>query len=811
MKISYNWLKEYVSVDMAPEEVARVLTDTGLEVEGIEKIEAVKGGLEGVYIGEVLTKEKHPDADRLNITTVNVGHDEPYTIVCGAPNVDAGQKVVVALPGTTLFPTGEEKGFTIKKAKIRGVESNGMICAEDELGIGESHDGIMVLEEAAKVGTEASSYFKLENDYMLEIGLTPNRSDGMSHIGVARDFAAAMSLKEATSWSMPDVSGFKVDDQSRTFKVTVEDTAACPRYAGLSISGVKVAPSPDWLQQRLRSIGLGSINNIVDVTNFVNHELGQPLHAFDGDKIADDHVIVKQLPQGTKFTTLDEAERELHAEDLMICDPNGGMCIAGVFGGIGSGVTDETTAVFLESAYFNPVSVRKTARRHGLNTDASYRFERGVDPNITIHAIKRAAMLIVEVAGGKITSEISDHYPEPIADHEVSFSLSQCTTLIGEEIPVDTIRNILKSLDIEIVSESGDTMELRVPPYRADVQRQADVVEEVLRIYGFNQVALPEKATTALVNNAGADQDALLNLISDMLSSRGFAEIMNSSLTNSAYAEIAEAKQYNADYHVPIMDPLSQEMDVMRQSLLFGGLEAIRHNINRQQYDLKFYEFGRIYQKFPDGYFENHRLAIFLSGKKAGESWFAPEGEVSFHQLRGAVDSVLQRLGIQRGQQMGAARSELFADGLEYKIGGKKVAEFGWVKPSILDKMEVGQNVFYAELDWEACMSLLHMNKVKYKEVSKFPTVRRDLSMLLDEEVSFLQIEEIARKCGKKLLRETDLFDIYKGKNLGKGKKSYAVSFRFRDDEKTMTDQQVDRIMEQIQKSVIEKLGAELR
>lgn len=813
MKVSYNWIKDYLDIDLSPEVVGDMLTDTGLEVEGIEQVESVPGGLEGLVIGEVLEKVKHPDADRLNVTKVNVGNGEPLSIVCGAPNVDAGQKVVVATVGSMLYPTGGDS-FKIKKSKIRGVESFGMICAEDEIGLGTDHDGIMVLDADAKVGSLARDYFELENDYVFDIGLTPNRADSMGHIGVARDLAAAIKFHKPELYSevkWPSVDDFKVDNTNRITPVEVNDAAACPRYAGLTITGVKVGPSAEWLQKRLQAIGLKPINNIVDATNFVLHELGHPMHAFDADQIAGDKVIVQQLPAGTKFVTLDDEERELHQDDLMICNSEGGMCIAGVFGGSKSGVSDATTNVFLESAYFNPVSVRKTAKRHALNTDASFRYERGIDPNLSIMAIKRCAMLIKEMAGGEISSEISDFYPEPIQPFSVDFKYSHCDRLLGKAIDHDVIKGILASLDIEVVSENGDELKLSVPPYRVDVQREADVIEEVLRIYGFNNVEIPEQQTASLSYRQKPDPEVVQHLISEMLSSTGYAETMSNSLTSSKYAEYAEAAQVKEETHVHILNPLSNELDVMRQTLLFSGLEAIAHNQNRQSLDLKLYEFGNVYRKFPDGYFENKRLGIFMCGRKEAEQWNNSNDNVSFYLLKGAVNSVLQRLGIFKNLKTGAVKSGLFEDGVQYTIAKKKVVEFGWVKRSILKKMDVKQDVFFADFDWDAVVELLKMNRVKYTGIPKFPAVRRDLSLLIDKQVSFGEIEALAYQQERGLLKEVGLFDVYEGKNLDADKKSYAVNFILQDAEKTLTDKQIDKIMSKIQGALESQLGAQLR
>lgn len=814
MKISYNWLKDYIQTDETVEEIGKILTDTGLEVEKIHTIETIPGGLAGLVIGEVLTKEKHPDADRLNVTTVNVGSEVPLQIVCGAPNVDAGQKVVVATVGTTIHPTNGEP-FKIKKSKIRGVESFGMICAEDEIGIGTDHDGIMVLDAAAPIGLAANKFFQVENDYQYEIGLTPNRADGMSHTGVARDLLCALKHFEKTeadaciAW--PPVDDFIPDSTIQNLPIEVEAAEACPRYAGLIIEDVKVSPSPEWLQNRLRSIGLTPINNVVDVTNFVLHELGQPLHAFDAKKIEGQKIVVKTLSEETKFTTLDETERSLNKEDLMICDGNGnGMCMAGVFGGIHSGVTQETTAVFLESAYFNPVSVRKTAKRHGLNTDASFRFERGVDPNQTTYALKRAALMIAELTGGKY-SNYTDIYPNPILDFKVELTWHRLNQIAGIEIPKNTAKNILKWLDIKIERESDEKLQLNVPAYRVDVQREIDVIEEILRIYGFNNIPIPEKVNASLSYAIKPNKGQLQNTVSNFLSANGFSEIMSNSLTKASYATLAESKHIHPEEHVAMLNPLSSDLGVLRQSLLFSGLEAISYNINRQENNLKFYEFGKSYKKTPDGYKETGLLGLFLTGSKEVERWNANKGTVSFYTLKGTVESILKKLGIYKNYSVKGTNNDLLEDGIEWTIAKQKVGDIGWVKPSILAKMGIKQKVYYACLNWDTIFGLMKMNKTKFSPMSKFPSVRRDLSLLLDKTVDFAAIEQVARKMEKKLLKEIDLFDVYEGKNLAENKKSYAVKFVLQDEEKTLKDKQIEAIMNKIQQALQKELGAELR
>ena len=813
MKISYNWLKQYVNIEETPEQLSVILTDIGLEVEGVELIETIKGGLKGVVIGEVLSKEKHPDADRLNVTTVNVGAEENLQIVCGAPNVDAGQKVVVATVGCKLYPTGNEEGFKIKKSKIRGVESYGMICAEDEIGLGESHDGIMVLDANAKVGTEAKDFFNVENDYLIEIGLTPNRADAMSHIGVARDLQAYYNYVNNSEKQicLPNVNQFKVDNTNAKVNIKVEDSERCPRYAGVSISGVKIAPSPDWIQNRLRSIGLSPINNVADITNFVLHELGQPLHAFDAD-VVNGNVVVRTAKDKEKFTTLDEVERELSTEDLMICNDKDAMCIAGVFGGIESGISDKTTNVFLESAYFNPVSVRKSAKRQGLNTDASFRFERGIDPNFTIYALKRAALLIQEIAGGEISSEITDLYPNKIEDFKVDFSIQKCHDLLGEEIPKDKIELIFKVLDINIDSEKDGNYVLNVPAFRVDVQREADIVEEILRIYGYNNIYIPNKVNSSLAYAPKPDKQKVQNLISDLLTSNGFAEIMSNSLTSSKYVDIAKANHIKEEFNVRMLNPLSVDLDVMRQTLLFSGLESITRNQNRKNADLKLYEFGKTYQKFNEGeYNETEFLSIFLTGSKEGDNWYNSNEKVNFYSAKGTLEQVLGRLGILKNYNVKPVKNDLFEDGLQYTIAKKKVADIGWIRKDILKKTDIKNDVYYIEINWNVVLELLVMNKVKYKELAKFPAVKRDLSLLLDKKIKFEEIAQIAKDCDKRLLKEVSLFDVYQGKNLAEDKKSYAVSFILQDEEKTMNDKVINKIMDKIQTSLESKLGAELR
>lgn len=810
MKISYNWLRDYVATDLRPEEIAKILTDTGLEVEGVEKIEAVKGGLEGVLIGEVLTCEQHPDADRLKVTTVTVG-GEPLQIVCGAPNVAAGQKVVVATVGCTLYPSPEE-AFKIKESKIRGVVSQGMLCAEDELGLGQSHAGILVLEEKIAVGTPAAKYFSLEDDYMIEIGLTPNRADAMGHVGVARDLVAYLHTHETknASLTIPNVDGFKVQSTHLTIAVSVEDSELCPRYMGTSIQGVRVEASPAWLQNRLRTIGLSPINNVVDVTNYVMHELGTPLHAFDTAKL-NGKVVVKTAKAGDTFVTLDEVERKLDASNLMITNGTDNLCIAGVFGGIDSGISNTTTDVFLESAYFLPVSVRKTAKMHGLNTDASFRFERGVDPNLTAYALKRAALLIQEIAGGEIAMETVDTNPKPIENVKVAFNYDRCNRLIGAVIPVETVKTILNALDISILNEAGDSWTLEIPAYRVDVTREADVVEEILRIYGYNNIALPEKLNSSITQFKKPDPEKVQTVISEMLVGLGCFETLNNSLTKSDYTTKLGGEVLSGERNVAMLNPLSQDLDVMRQSLIFQALEMVAHNQNRQNADLKLFEFGKTYHKFDSGYSENRRLILVVTGAKQQENWNSSKEMHSFYSVKALAETVFQRLGLDGLLKGKALKNSLLQDGLQWHVLKNKVGEIGWVSPAFKKSFGIKNDVFIADLDWDAILNSLQFAKVKFSELPKTFAVRRDFSLLLDEQVSFAEIEEVARACDKAILKEIGLFDVYEGDKLDAGKKSYAVSFKFQDAEKTLKDQQVDAVMEKIRTSLESKLGAQLR
>ena len=808
MKISYNWLKQFIHIDWDAEKTGELLTDLGLEVEGIDTYQSVKGGLEGVIVGQVLSCEKHPNADKLKVTKVDLGNGEPVQIVCGAPNVAAGQKVPVATIGTNLYDDKGEK-WTIKKGKIRGEESHGMICAEDELGLGSSHDGIMVLDADISVGTKASEVFDIENDHIFEIGLTPNRADAMSHWGTARDLKAGLLQKDINlELITPSVSNFTVENRLHKIDIEVADADLAPRYCGVTISNIEVKESPTWLQHRLKAIGITPKNNVVDITNYVLHELGQPLHAFDAQHIEGNKIEVKTLPAGTKFTTLDEVERELHEEDLMICDAKKPLCIAGVFGGINSGVTEKTTTVFLESAYFNPVSVRKTAKRHGLNTDASFRFERGIDPNITEYALKRAALLIKELAGGTISSEITDLYPKKIEDFQVFLSYENATKLIGEEIPQDTIKSILSSLDIKINSVSESGTGLTIPAYRNDVQREADVIEEILRVYGYNNIGFTQKLNASIANIDKFADHTVQNTISNQLIGQGFNEMMANSLTSPEYIQLSE--QLNESHNVEMLNPLSNDLAVLRQSMLYSGLEAVSYNINRKRADLKFFEFGKTYHNYDDSRVENKHLSLIVTGNRTVESWKNSQQPTDFFYLKGVILSILERLGLTRLKTT-AVKNDQFAEGISISLGKAKLVDFGILKRSVLKHFSISQEVLYADFNWDNVLEYAKHTKIKFKEIPKFPEVRRDFALLLDNTVSFEEIQTIAKQTEKQLLKEINLFDVYQGKNLPNGKKSYAVSFIFQDEKKTLTDKQVDKVMKKLQGNFENKLGAELR
>ena len=816
MKISVNWLKQYIPTTLTPEEISVALTATGLEVEGIETFETIKGGLRGLVVGEVLTCVKHPNADKLSLTTVNVGGETPSQVVCGAPNVAAGQKVIVALPGTTVYPlTGEP--FEIKKSKIRGEASEGMICAEDEIGMGQSHAGILILPADVKVGTSVADYFKVENDYVLEIGLTPNRADAASHLGVARDLAAAIQTRDLVEKNphpskpvakLPSLKN-ALYPASDVISVDVEDVVACPRYSGLTLTGVKVGESPDWLKNRLRSIGVGPINNVVDITNYVLHECGQPLHAFDAAKIAGKKVIVRKGKEGEKFVTLDGAERILNSSNLVIADAEKAMCIAGVFGGIDSGITEATESVFLESAYFLPASIRKTSKQFGLKTDASFRFERGTDPEMTLYALNRAATLICEIAGGQVASRVTDIYPAKIAPAEFDIRYSYIDNFIGEVIDRSVIRAILESLGIEIVSAKDDSLSLRVPTFKVDVMRPVDVVEEILRIYGYDRIPMPKKQSISLPAVVEFDVEKLQAKIADYLAAQGFNEILTNSLTK---AEYTQHKPWTKENSVNLLNPLSQELGVMRQDLMMTGLEAIQYNRNRRQLDLKFFEFGKVYSKNENGYQESYQIGLFLTGKNEDVSWKGASAPLDFYKLKSIVHNVLELCGIQTKNLVAdELKHEQFAYGISVSIGTKKIVEFGALKPSTLRHFDVKDDVFHAILHWDNILRKARKEPVKYAEVSKFPGVKRDLSMMIDRATPFAKIQEIAYKTERKLLRDVVLFDLYQGDKIEKGKKSIAISFMMQDDTQTLTDKQIDKAMEKLMLAYENEVGAVIR
>ncbi|MES2800704.1 MAG: phenylalanine--tRNA ligase subunit beta [Bacteroidota bacterium] len=808
MKISYNWLKQFVDTALSPEEMGSILTSTGLEVEGIEALEMVKGGLLGVVVGEVLTCEKHPDADKLKVTTVNIGADT-VQIVCGAPNVAAGQKVAVATVGTTLYPKPEE-GFKIKVSKIRGVDSFGMLCAEDELGLGESHAGIMVLSPNLAVGTPLAEVLELENDYQFEIGLTPNRADAMGHIGVARDVIAYLNFHNQQNLAL-ELPAVKTHAVAKSENVTVEvsDLDRCKRYVGQTVVGVKIEASPAWLQNKLRAVGVHPINNVVDATNYIMRELGTPLHAFDVRSL-NGKIVVKTAENNSLLTTLDGVERKMTDQDLMITNGNDNLCIAGVFGGQDSGVKEDTKAIFIESAYFDPVSVRKTAKSQGLNTDASFRFERGVDPALTKYALQRAVDLIIEIAGGKVGMEIQDVYPTPVSNHQFTFNYQRCSKVIGTIISKAEINTILESLDITIVSQTETEAELSVPAYRVDVTREIDVIEEVLRIYGFNNVPLPEKLNTSIGVFPKPDIERLQDVVSEWLIGTSCSETLNNSLTKSSYVEKFGGEVLKMENNVEMLNPLSQDLDVLRQSMLFNTLEVIEHNQNRQNADLKLFEFGKTYHKYNE-YVENKRLMISLTGRKQLESWNSSNDLHTFYSIKGLVVGLLDRLGLKGLIKEAALKKSLLEDGVQLHILKHKVGEIGWVSSKMRKEFGIKQEVFIADLDWDAIIACLQYAKIKYTELPKFFAVRRDFSLLLDKGISFQQIEELAKGADKNLLKEVGLFDVYEGKNLPEGKKSYAVSFIFQDEEKTLQDQQIDVVMNKIHAGLEEKLGAELR
>ena len=820
MNISYNWLKEYVNFDLTPDEVAAALTSIGLETGDVEEVQSIKGGLEGLVIGEVLTCEPHPNSDHMHITTVNLGQGDPVQIVCGAANVAAGQKVVVATLGTKLYD-GDEC-FTIKKSKLRGVESNGMICAEDEIGIGTSHEGIIVLPEDVVPGTLAKDYYNIKSDYVLEVDITPNRSDACSHYGVARDlYAWLIQNGRQATLKRPSVDAFKVDNHDMNIDIVVENTEACPRYAGVAIKNVTVKESPEWLQNKLRLIGVRPINNIVDITNYILHAYGQPMHCFDADKIKGGKIVVKTCPEGTKFVTLDEVERKLSDRDLMICNTEEPMCIAGVFGGLDSGTTETTKDVFLESAYFHPTWVRKTARRHGLSTDSSFRFERGIDPNGTIYALKEAALLVKELAGGEIASEIKDNYPAPIADFPVELSYEYTNALIGKVIPAETIKSIVTSLEMKITGETPEGLSLLVPAYRVDVQRPCDVIEDILRIYGYNNVEIPTSVKSSLSVKGDVDKSVKLqNLVSEQLVGCGFNEIMNNSLTAATYYEGLET--YKPENLVQLMNPLSNDLNVMRATLLFGGLESIQHNANRKNADLKFFEFGNCYhfnaeKKNPEkvlaAYSEELHLGLWITGKRVSNSWAHPDENTSVYELKAYVLNILRRLGVNFGGLVfGNLTDDIYSVAISvHTRGGKLLATFGVLHKKIQKAFDIDNEVYYADLNWKELMKAIKNNTVAYKEISKFPAVKRDLALLIDKKVQFAEIEKIAYETDKKLLKSVELFDVYEGKNLEAGKKSYAVSFMLQDENATLNDKQIDKVMQKLIANLQNKLDAKLR
>ncbi len=818
MKLSYNWLKQYIDLDVDPHELSTILTDIGLEVEGMEKFQSVKGGLEGVVIGEVLTCEPHANADKLSVTTVKVG-DKVLPIVCGAPNVAAGQKVLVATVGTVLYDGDQE--FKIKKAKIRGEVSEGMICAEDELGLGTSHDGIMVLPDDAPVGKPAKEYIKIEEDWVYEIGLTPNRSDAASHIGSARDLVAGLNqLKNTRKYKLnkPSVDDFKVDNHDLDIEVIVEDTEACPRYSGVTITGIEVKESPEWLKNRLSAIGLRPINNIVDITNYVLHETGHPLHAFDAGKIKGNKVVIKKLEENTPFVTLDEMERKLHPQDLMICNEEEGMCIAGVFGGADSGVTETTTSVFLESAYFDPTHIRKTSKRHTLQTDASFRFERGADPNITLYALKRAALLIKEIAGGKISSEIKDVYPNPIEDWTIDIDLERINKLIGKEIEKETVINILQDLEVKVIEDNGNQLKLLVPTFKVDVKREVDIVEEILRIYGYNNVDIPEKVNISVNIRKKPDPEKVQNIISDYLVAQGFVEIMNNSLTKSEYIE--KNKEFDSDHSVELLNPLSKDLDILRQTLLFGGLEVINYNQNRKINDLKIFEFGKVYHRKSaadkgtglQNYSEEKRLGIFTTGRKEAENWSSSANKTDFYALKGIIESILKRLGIDRKNiKLEESANSNFSYSFVYKVNDQELLYIAEADKKLLKQFDIKQPVYVADIHWDMMLWLIPTQDITYHPISKFPSVRRDLALVIDKNVTFDQLEEIARKTERKLLKEVGIFDIYEGDKIPEGKKSYALSFILQDENKTLTDKIIDKTMKRLLQAFEKEAGAQLR
>jgi phenylalanyl-tRNA synthetase beta chain len=812
MKVAYNWLKEYADFNISVNRLSELLTDSGLEVEGVEKFQAIEGGLEGIVIGEVITCEKHPNADRLTVTTVDVGEADDLPIVCGAPNVAVGQKVAVARVGTILYPTKGEP-FKIKRGKIRGEVSEGMICAEDEMGLGTDHDGILVLPDHAEIGKPLSTIYNVGEDWTIEIGLTPNRAESASHIGVCRDLIALSVVMddlnvERINW--PDVSNFAMDNYALPIQVVVENTEACPRYSGLTMTDIKVGPSPEWLQRKLRSIGLSPINNVVDISNFVMHESGQPLHIFDANAIKGNQVVIRTEKEGTKFTTLDEAERKLDADDLMICNAEEGMCIAGVFGGLTSGVTETTTNIFIESANFNPVWIRKAAKRHGLNTDASFRFERGVDPNLTIFALKRAALLIKEIAGGNISSEIVDVYPDPIPERELELSYEETDRIIGIEIDRLLLRKIIKALGIEIIGDDGNILKLKIPHYRVDVEREIDVIEEILRIYGYNNIPIPDQYRSSVNYLTGPDHESMLNKVSDHLTSLGFLECKANSLTSSKY--YADSSVFSDSQTVKLKNPLSSDLDVMRQTLLFGLLEGITLNQNRQNPDLKLYEFGKVYWQDNGKTYEQNRLALAITGKRFSETWAVPHLDVSFSDLNGYARSILNLLNYGNLRMVEQSKTaDIYDKGFTENLNGKFLVHRGILKRDLLDHFDIRQDVYYAEINWDLFYTKAHNRQIKFNAPPKYPQVRRDLSLLINTNTTFSDIKKSIESVDNHLIKNIILFDVFEGKKLPEGKKSYGIGLVFQHPKKTLTDKQVDRVMVKITSQLEEKLGAELR
>ena len=820
MNISYKWLKEYVDFDLTAQQVADALTSTGLEVDALEEVQSIKGGLKGLYVGKVLTCEAHPNSDHLHVTTVDLGKGEPSQIVCGAPNVAAGQKVIVADLGCVLYDGDKE--FVIKKSKLRGVESNGMICAEDEIGVGTSHDGIIVLPEDAVVGTPAAEYYNLESDWLIEVDITANRADGLSHWGVARDlYAWLKSNGYETKMHRPDCSAFTVDNHDLPIEVKIENTEACKRYACVSVTDCEVKESPEWLKNKLNTIGLRPINNIVDITNYVMMAYGQPLHTFDADMVKGHKIVVKTMPDGTPFQTLDGEEHKLSDRDLAICNEEDPMCIAGVFGGKGSGTYETTKNVVLESAYFHPTWIRKSARRHGLSTDASFRFERGVDPNGTIYALQQAAILCKELAGGKVSMEICDVYPEPMKNAVVDLTYKYVHDLVGKDIPVEKIKSICESLEMKVLEETAEGLKLEIPAYRVDVTRPCDVVEDILRIYGYNNVEIPTQLKSSLVIKGDEDQKhKLANLVSEQLVGEGFNEILNNSLTKGAYYEGSNA--FPAENCVKVMNPLSTDLNVMRQTLLYGGLESIQHNVNRKRGNLRFFEFGNVYTFDPEkenlddpmqAYKEQYHAALWITGKRVEGSWAHANEDSNFYELSAYVENILRRIGVKPGMIVRKkSESDIFSAGLTIENrGGKKLIEMGIIAKKLQKQFGLDAPVFYAELNWTALMKVIKKNEVLYTEVPKFPAVSRDLALLVDNSVEFAQIEQIARQTEKKLLKKVELFDVYEGDKLPAGKKSYAVNFILQDEEKTMGDKQIEAIMNKLIANIKKQLNAELR